>query len=162
MLPRDSPQLNLVERKHLDLKNIIAKNPGIMLSEAVMTMNTNPKIHGIDTKLSPADLYTKNDQANIENFNSIRIFRSKKRTEKSIELRGRTINQYHKEAAVGQIAKFSKLNDRYSIKFGKIVLVEGKILTIEEFGSNRKYKILIDKVEVLPSDWETKIKTLIR
>ena len=162
LLPRESPHVNLVERKHKDLKDIWALNKDWSLNEVVTQMNRFKKIGGIKTKYSPYDLFTMNLEKEIQDFRNIRVIESEKRTQKLIKLRGRNVKVFEKSFQVGDLVKFGSLLNKYDIKFGKVIKMKSKFVSVQKLNSKKTYTIHAEKLKKLPKSYESLLNNLLR
>ena len=162
LLPRESPHVNLVERKHKDMKEIWAVNRKWSLNDVVNQMNKFKKIGGIKSLQSPSDLFQKNMKNEIIDFRNVRVMESDKRAAKIVNLRGRNIKVFEKKFSVGDLVKFPSLLNKYDLKFGKITKVKSKFIEIQKLNSDKKYTIHSEKLKKLPSSYENILNRLLR
>ena len=141
LLPRNSPHANLVERKHRCLKEFWVKNPNLPLEKIVKLVNEMKRVSDIESKLSPNELFVNNNVEGIKNLRKIRLIQSEKRGEKVKELRNRNIMMYDRQFRIGDLVRYSSLDNKLNIRFGEVEKVNSKFVSVKEFGSGKDFQI---------------------
>ena len=135
-LPRKTPWCNLVEKAHDFVKSFLMKNPRSSLRDCQIHMNKLPFTQ-ISFTSSPYELYTRANSDLISKYQQEISEKSKTRTKKQIEKRGKNIANFSRNFQVGDLVKSNKLNSR-EIDFGIVSETKGsKFITIKTLDKNK-------------------------
>ena len=162
IIPRETPNVNIIERKHREFKKIWTLNEQLSLSEVVLQLNRLKKVAGMNTNVSPEEMYMNNDVNAMEKLRQIRLLKSEQRKERCIELRGRNIDLFKREFEVDDFVKFTALADRQDIRFGTVLTKKSKFYQIKELKSNKLFNIHAKDLELLPKENQKIVNDFIR
>lgn len=120
-ITRESPWLNMVERYHAEIKAIATKSDK-SIQDSINILNNLPFSKtpqgSIFKKISPAELFFKNDTKILKEVCKFLKASSISRNLRGKELRGINITRFERKFQIGDIVRFNM--GKHNIGFGKI------------------------------------------
>ena len=150
-IPRHSPQCNLVERIHQEIKKIYRKNNSKTLFEATDWYNNRVfcqlPAKFKSEKLSPNYLFHKNPQILLKKFCDFRRQQSENRQTRQQTLRGANFESRKREYGIGDLVRFNVDN---KVAFGEVKNKNGKLYEIKRLDKNHVHSIHSKELAALP------------